>query len=355
MDKEPRPEYSLELLEWELTGSTGGDVLTTPEIQKTLENIARFARPVVLWTGIDVLKRSDLNAITALGVSHGLEIHLDPLTNDLSFSTVREIADSGIRSIVVRMDGASADKHDQVHGVGDFDMLQATIEFSRQVNLRFSITTTITRNNVQDLPRILDAIIRADASAFHPFILIPENRKDEKLCLSEKEYEETLLWLAQQHDLIPSWFGYRPTCAPQYYRVLRQHENHGHASFPADESSEKIQNYGCTGGRSFAYITASGVVQLCGDLPLAAGSLRFSEYDFRSIWEQSRLFQTLRGVNPYTGRCRRCEYRTLCGGCRARAFIASGDYLAEEPLCAYEPGTDSKKDGADEIVPPSAA
>jgi radical SAM protein with 4Fe4S-binding SPASM domain len=301
------------------------------------------------------MKRTDIFDITALGVSYGFETHLDPLTNDLSLSSIREIAYSGIRSIVLRLDGATAEMHDQVHGVGDFEMTQAAIEFCRQVNLPFSVTTTIIRKNLQDLPLILDCVIRADASAFHPYVLIPENRKDEKRCLSEKEYEEILLWLSQQRELVPTWFGYRPTCAPQYYRVIRQQETH-HTSSPADDPLQQdVTNHGCTGGRSFAYITAEGIIQMCGELTIAAGSLRSSQCDFQSIWEQSRLFQTLRSENPYSGRCRQCEYRNLCGGCRARAYIASGDYLAEEPLCAYEPGADSKNKGGDQVVPSSAA
>lgn len=350
MDKEIHQLHPLQLLEWELAGPMESEVLTTSEILRVLENIGRFVKPVIVWTGKELLKRPDLFTVIAIGAAQNFEMHLDPLTNDIAFSVVREIAQNGIRSLVIRLDGAAAEKHDGVHGVGDFDMAQATIEFSRQVNLPFSITTTITRNNLQDLPLILDFVIRTSASAFHPYILIPEKRKDAKLCLSEKEYEETLIWLSHQRELVPSWFEFRPTCAPQYYRIIRQNET-GNRPLTAGDGKDS----GCTGGRSFAFITASGIVQTCGELTVAAGSLRTSNYDFQSIWEQSRLFQILRDMNSYGGRCKQCEYRNVCGGCRARAYIASGDYLAEEPLCAYEPGTDSKNKGGTGISPSNAA
>jgi radical SAM protein with 4Fe4S-binding SPASM domain len=345
MEKEIRQSYPLQLLEWELTGSHGSGTLTTSEIQQVLDNIARFTKPVIVWTGKECLKRSDLYTITRYCESLGFEMHLDPLTNDLSFSIVREIVQNGIRSLVIRLDGASAEHHDEIRGIGDFDMAQATIEFSRQVNLPFSITTTITRKNMQDLPLILDLVIRSNAAAFHPYVLIPGDQNDAKFCLSGKEYEETLIWLTRQRELVPSWFGFQPTCAPQYYRIIRQQEITNQPVPFNEVQQEEPVNHGCTGGRYYAYITGEGIVQTCGELAITAGSLKSARFDFQSIWEQSHLFQMLRDANSYTGRCRRCEYNTICGGCRARAYITTGDYLAAEPLCMYEPGTDSRKKG----------
>ena len=37
------------------------------------------------------------------------------------------------------------------------------------------------------------------------------------------------------------------------------------------------------------------------------------------------------------GKCGRCEYQRVCGGCRARAFAADGNYLGPDPSCTYEP------------------
>ncbi|WP_267593325.1 hypothetical protein [Carbonactinospora thermoautotrophica] len=39
------------------------------------------------------------------------------------------------------------------------------------------------------------------------------------------------------------------------------------------------------------------------------------------------------------GRCGRCEFRTVCGGSRSRAFALTGDAYAEEPWCGYRPGS----------------
>ncbi len=76
-------------------------------------------------------------------------------------------------------------------------------------------------------------------------------------------------------------------------------------------------------------------MQPCGYLELDCGQVR--ERGFREIWETSRIFTDLRDLNRYGGKCGRCEFIRVCGGCRARAYEATGDYLAAEPLCAYEP------------------
>jgi hypothetical protein len=70
-------------------------------------------------------------------------------------------------------------------------------------------------------------------------------------------------------------------------------------------------------------------------MPVAAGNLRASS--FGDIWRDASVFADLR--DPHLGgRCGACEFSKVCGGCRCRAYATSGDYLAEDPACAYQPG-----------------
>jgi len=92
---------------------------------------------------------------------------------------------------------------------------------------------------------------------------------------------------------------------------------------------------GCLGGSSFCFISHTGQAQPCGYLEVDCGQVR--EKAFRDIWENSPIFQNLRDLHQYKGKCGRCEFIKVCGGCRARAYEATGDYLAGEPLCIYEP------------------
>jgi len=79
------------------------------------------------------------------------------------------------------------------------------------------------------------------------------------------------------------------------------------------------------------------MVQGCGYLDVEAGNIR--KESFGKIWEGSPLFRELRDLSNIKGKCGVCEYKRVCGGCRARAYEATGDYLAAEPYCIYEPGT----------------
>jgi radical SAM protein with 4Fe4S-binding SPASM domain len=123
------------------------------------------------------------------------------------------------------------------------------------------------------------------------------------------------------------------TCAPHYNRVLLQ-KGKGEKS----SSQEKLLNpmsKGCMGGVSFAFISHIGKVQICGFLETECGDIK--KEPFSSIWENSEVLERIRDIGSYGGRCGYCEYRRVCGGCRARAHGITGDYLAEEPYCVYQP------------------
>lgn len=92
---------------------------------------------------------------------------------------------------------------------------------------------------------------------------------------------------------------------------------------------------GCLAGSGVCFISHQGEVYPCGYLPVKAGDLRTQS--LAEIWETSPVFQALRDPDNLKGKCGLCEFRKICLGCRARAFASTGDYLAEEPFCAYEP------------------
>ena len=143
--------------------------------------------------------------------------------------------------------------------------------------------------------------------------------------ISPQEYEKTLLWIAEKER--EGALELKATCAPHYYRILKQ------KGIPPRNPGGQ----GCLGGKSYAFISARGEVQICGYLPLPAGDLRKNDFDFPAIWAGSELFRAVREVDSYQGKCGSCEYNKICGGCRARAFAFGGNYLGEEPFCLYKP------------------
>ena len=70
--------------------------------------------------------------------------------------------------------------------------------------------------------------------------------------------------------------------------------------------------------------------------------MTWKKTSFAEIWDHSVVFEQLRDTGGLKGKCGCCEFRNVCMGCRARAFAKTGDFMAEEPFCIYEPGTSNK-------------
>jgi len=317
----------------------GGD-LSTGECLRLLDNIASFAQPILILTGGEPMLREDLCDIAAHARRSGLHPVLATCGALLDDKSAGGIVRAGIEAVSVSLDGATAASHDAFRGrEGSFASAVGGIESARQAGLRVQVNTTVTQDNVDELPAILDLAAKLGATTFNPFFLVPTGRGASLTGrqLSAEEYERALNWLVKlnRRDI-----QIRVTCAPHYQRVLRQ----GGAAGTGPG--------GCLGGRAFAFISHRGEVQICGFLDIECGNLRAESYDFRRIWETSEVFGRLRRPESLGGRCGRCEYRIVCGGCRARAYQATGDYLAEEPLCAYQPSgsAETRSQGMDRKV-----
>jgi len=305
--------------------------LSTAECFRVLDHIAAFARPTIILTGGEPLLRPDVFDLAARASTLGLSPVLATCGRPLTDAVAAHLREVGVRAVSISIDGAEAASHDAFRGTpGAFDTALAALATARRAGLVTQVNTTVTRLNRAELPALRDLAIRAGAAVFNPFLLVPTGRGRDLtgLALSAPEYEETLAWLADQEDRTD--LRIRVTCAPHYQRILRERR-------PRDTDTAPPGPRGCLGGKTFAFISHRGVVQICGFLDLACGDLRREDFDFRRIWETSEVLRHVRDVDAYHGRCGRCEYRQVCGGCRARAFALTGDYLAEEPLCVYQP------------------
>jgi radical SAM protein with 4Fe4S-binding SPASM domain len=183
------------------------------------------------------------------------------------------------------------------------------------------------------------------AVAFHPFMLVPTGRgkglADEEL--SPEDYEKTLEWICHKQAELGDKLMFKPTDAPHYYRIARQcgvevAAGHGHtsAAYGGRPTNMNSMTRGCLAGISYCFISHTGKVQGCGYLDIEAGDIR--EKGFPAVWNDSPLFNALRDLTRIEGKCGECEYQRLCGGCRARAYETTGNYLAAEPYCIYQPG-----------------
>jgi len=246
------------------------------------------------------------------------------------------MAESGIKRISISLDGAIREKHDLFRGVaGAFDGALKGIANAKAAGIEFQINTTITQTNLDEIPKIQELAIKLGAVAHHIFLLVPTGRGKyiADKAINAEEYEETLSCFYDQRENTP--LQLKATCAPHYYRILRQRARKDGKTVTFQTHGLDAVTRGCLGGTGFCFISHTGIVQPCGFLQLNCGDIK--QTSFSTVWNSSEVFLSLRNYDNLKGKCGKCEYRKVCGGCRARAFEATGDYLAEEPLCLYQP------------------
>jgi heme b synthase len=310
--------------------------LTTGEGLALLNDLAGMGQPVVILTGGEPLLREDIYALAAHGAQKGLRMVMAVNGTLLTPQVAARLKTTGIQRLSISLDGATAASHDQLRVVpGAYEGALAGVTACREAGLPFQINTTVTRANRHELPAIHALALRLGAAAHHVFVLVPTGRGEELVSelLNRAEYEETLRWLLERQK--EGRLFLKPTCAPQFYRLWRQDAAaRGEKVTPTSHGLEAVTK-GCLGGQGFAFVSYRGEVQPCGYLELLAGNIR--ERRFSEIWDNSEVFQQLRRVDDYRGKCHSCQYRKVCGGCRARAYALTGDVLAEDPICPYEP------------------
>jgi radical SAM protein with 4Fe4S-binding SPASM domain len=225
---------------------------------------------------------------------------------------------------------------------GAFEGALRGIARAKEAGLEFQINTTISKLNLDQIPRIQALAVELGAVAHHIFLLVPTGRGkyliDQEI--TAQEYEETLNWFYDQREKSP--LQLKATCAPHYYRILRQRAREEGKSVTFQTHGLDAVTRGCLGGVGFCFVSHRGIVQPCGFLQVESGDV--TRESFADIWRGSKVFLTLRNFKELKGKCGECEYRRVCGGCRARAFEATGDMMAEEPLCSYQPGAGRGKE-----------
>ena len=335
--------------------------LTTADGCKLLDDLASFGspRPLVVLTGGDPFERPDLPELVAHGTRIGLSMALSPsVTDRLTRSVLVELHEAGAKAVSLSLDGATAETHDCFRGVEG--VFVATLEAARtvrDVGLRLQINTTVTRGNVHELPRMLRHVLDLDAALWSVFFLIPTGRGKLLEPLTAAEVEEVLHWLHDISDLV----AVKATEAPHYRRIAIQRAGVDATGvtklddvFPLGplrsrlrtETAELLNGRNprrrrprppidVNSGRGFAFVDHVGMVYPSGFLPTAVGSVR--DLSFPEIYRDSELLQQLRDPDALGGRCGQCEFRAVCGGSRSHAYATTGDPLAEDPSCLYQP------------------
>ncbi len=343
--------FELRLLFWESTARcnlacrhcrridpSAGNDLTTDEFRRVLDSVAALGKPIIVFSGGEPLLRDDWESLAAHAAALNLPAALATNGTMVDDALARRIAAAGFRRVSVSLDGADAATHEGLRGVsGCFEQAMAGLAALRRAGVSTQINSTIAAHNAHQLDELYALAGAVGAVALHLFLLVPVGCGAEigaSHQLAPQRYEEVLRWVCGKqgrttskaaslppHSRVPA-LELKATCAPHYHRVAAQ-------------TGLSVRGRGCLCGSSVAFVSHDGKVFPCGYLPVECGDVRREA--FARIWRESEVFANLRDPARIKGKCGRCDYAAACGGCRARAYALTGDYLAAEPSCTYAP------------------
>lgn len=369
------------------------DDLSTEAARNIIDQIAEVSNPILVLSGGEPLFRKDIFELARYGTDKGLRVALATNGTLVTKEVAEKIVNSGVKRVAISLDGADAATHDTFRGIpGAFDAAITGFLNLKELGMSVQINTTIARHNAHQLPHVLELARSIGADALHTFLLVPVGCGVDiaaEQMVPPEEYERMLNWFYDQS--LEGGIELKATCAPHYFRVVRQRRVAEHRSAAAAaETSHGLEaaqsapdrgplgkeslrigatemtmpgstgielrprgigkavghpgthpsdmnamTKGCLAGTAVCFLSHQGEVYPCGYLPALAGDLK--KQKFADIWENSYVFNQLRDVNNLQGKCGCCEFRNVCMGCRARAFAATGNYLDEEPFCVYQP------------------
>lgn len=313
--------------------------LGTVEALRLIEELAGFeTRPILVLTGGDPLMRRDLFTLARYGHERGLRVSLTPTATALvTRKRMREACAAGVRRVAFSVDAANAGVHDRFRGfAGSFERTVQGMANAAAEGLPLQVNTTVCALNAGELERMVPALERWGIVQWSVFFLVPTGRGMHLRMLSAAAHERMLEWLHELSGRVP--FDVKATVAPQYRRIALQRGGGGAPpAGPGYRFADGLDRpaKGVNDGRGFMFISHRGEIMPSGFLPISAGNVR--KRDPVDVYRSSRLFRQLRDPAALKGKCGRCEFRDVCGGSRARAYAVTGDPLASDPSCPYQP------------------
>lgn len=305
-----------------------------------IDQIADIGRPLLIFSGGEPLLRKDIFELAGYATEKGLRAAMGTNGTLITDSVAGKLKSCGIGAVAVSLDSMNPKRHDAFRGVeGAWKRAMDGVLACTQNGINIQVNTTVTRQNYHEIDKILELAEKAGARSFHLFFLVPTGRGVDIADVPANMYEQMIERILDTIAAFPS-MNIRPVCAPQFLRIAAR-----------KGIDLKRWGRGCIAGHTYCRIYPSGEVTPCPYLPINLGNIR--ERRFQDIWSRSPVLDALRDHRNLKGKCGYCEYRELCGGCRARAYGVNGaryacdglhqpedlqgEYLAEEPWCTYLP------------------
>lgn len=303
--------------------------LSTDEALRFVDDVAACGQPVFVLTGGDPLMRDDVYDIARYAASLGLPVAISPsATGRLTRGAIERLADAGVRTMSLSIDAPDAKAHDDFRGVrGSFERTLDAAAFARDCKLSLQVNTSVALHNHKRLAEFEPLLAPMGARMWSLFFVVPVGRAVDTMCLDAKQTEQAFATILDISTRAP--FAVKTTEAPHYRRFVLQHGSDAATPRPA------IERDGIGDGRGFVFVSHTGEIAPSGFLPLTLGNVRSSK--LLDIYRNDDTMRRLRRPETFDGKCGFCEFQTLCGGSRARAFAVTGNPFASDPSCVYVP------------------
>jgi radical SAM protein len=330
------------------------DQLSTAEGKELIDEIAAMQVPIFVFTGGDPLKRPDVYELIKYASDKGVSVALTPsATPLLTREAIFKLKEAGLVRLGISLDGSTPEIHDAFRGFpGTWARTIQAVEWANEAGIPIQVHTTISRHNAHDLDNLTALFEKMKIVMWNVFFLVPVGRGQLADLLSGEEFENVFGKIYELSQRVS--FQIKTTEAMHYRRYLIQHNleerkmGHGHpgghpgAAFEAGTptTEAKTRNMGwatrrVNDGKGFVFVSHKGDVYPSGFLPLHAGNVR--DTPLQEIYQNAPVFKDLRDTSKLQGKCGACEFKEICGGSRARAYAMTGNALAAELCCIYQP------------------
>ena len=332
------------------------DQLSTAEGKGLIDQIAAMGVPIFIFTGGDPLKRPDLYELIRYGAEKNVKIAVTPsATPLLTRDAIFKMKEAGVVRLGISLDGSSPEIHDVFRGLpGAWARTIQAVEWAGEAGIPIQVHSTISRHNAHDLDNLCALFEKLAIVMWNVFFLVPVGRGQLGDLLSGEEFENVFGKIYELSHRVS--FQIKTTEAMHYRRYLLQHNleerkmghgsGHPHGAAVAEyepgapKTDAQSRNRGwatrrVNDGKGFMFISHVGNVYPSGFLPIHAGNIR--QTPLSDIYRNAPIFKALRDTSRLEGKCGACEYKEICGGSRARAYALTGDPLAQEPCCIYQP------------------
>jgi radical SAM protein len=333
------------------------DQLSNAEGKALIDQIAEMHIPIFVFTGGDPLKRPDVFDLIRYAAGKGVHVALTPsATPLLTREAIFKLKEAGLVRLGISLDGSTPEIHDAFRGLpGAWARTIQAIEWANEAGIPIQVHSTISRHNAHDLDSLCNLFEKLAIVMWNVFFLVPVGRGQLNDLLSGEEFEQVFAKIYELSHRVS--FQIKTTEAMHYRRYLLQHNleerkfAHAHGrpvaaaapatyepGAPTADAKTRSMSWATrrvNDGKGFLFVSHVGNVYPSGFLPIDAGNVR--ETPLADIYRNAPIFKALRDTSRLEGKCGVCEYKEICGGSRARAYAVTGDPLAQEPCCIYQP------------------